>query len=156
MQRNNQEILNMATRSRISRLKGRDRDTIEKENIRKRTKQAGGEDIYAKDLIYGQIPNSNMKIDETDRFNRDFNKNEYIEREQKYNDLEIKRQKKTLNVLNRKQKIWNQTEQEFQKDKMKKALKQKNIYENPLVTNLGFDLVNLNYKNTCQGILNLS
>ena len=143
--------MNLETRSRMSRLKLRDRDTIEKENIRKRIKQLGGEDQNAKDLIYNCHKDSDIYICESERFNRDYEKDYRRQRKEMLEKREIKRNFKTQQQLERRQKLWREAHEKDLLFEKKVQIKKKRVHDNPLVNNLGFDLLNLQYKQTQQG-----
>ena len=151
MNKNGQRIMSLETRSRLSRLKLRDRDTIEKENIRNRNKQLGGEDQKAKDLIYNCHKDSDIYICETDRFNRDYQREYHKKRQQDILMQELKREMKTHERLQRREKIWNQAQKKQNYFEQKVKIKKERVHDNPLVNNLGFDILNLQYKKTRQG-----
>ena len=153
MNKNGQRIMSLETRSRMSRLKLNDRDTIEKENIRRRIKRLGGEDQKAKDLIYNCAPNSDLFISECDRFNRNFEDEYRRQRQDTAQRKEAKRELKTIERLRRREKLWKDAQLEDDLFRRKVEIKRQRVHDNPLVNNLGFDLLNLEYKPTKQGRL---
>ena len=59
---------------------------------------------------------------------------------------------KTHQRLQRRENIWNQAQQKQKIFNQKVKIKKARVHDNPLVNNLGFDILNLQYKQTRQGI----
>ena len=153
MQKNGFRVLGLSTRSRETRKRGRARDTIEKENIRKRTLKNGREDQCVKDLIYNTNKGSDMYIPESSRFNRNISEQIRVEENKRRDYDKMRRQRRVDWEMQQRETAWVRHNQEVEKEKRKNQIKKKRVYQNPFVKNLGFDLLNLEYKKTNHGMM---
>ena len=148
---NGERILSLHCKSRTSRRNRKNKDEIEKEFIRNRLTSQGKENQYAKNLIYGTSLQSDLYISETDRFNRNFEKQELLNRIMKTERDHHKRENKLELLMSRRKNNWKKNQDVYKKQSSKRSLKNFRICNNPKVYNNAFDPLSPRYKDTNQG-----
>ena len=147
---NGERILNLHCQSRTSRRNRKNKDEIEKEFIRNRMTSHGKEDQYAKNLIYGASWTSDLYISETDRFSRNFEKQELLNRIMKTERDHQKREHKLEMLMSRRKKNWKRNQDLYKRQSSKKSLDFR-YFNNPKIYNNAFDPLSPRYKDTAQG-----